>query len=356
MAGGADTILFWCWRDEVFGQESSGYGIVGSDGLAEARLAGFKRTAAALQSCGGVLDGYRCDAGEVGVLFSPQSYYLYWSQEGTPERAMNGLEGTCRALVRESIPYTVIEEEHLEDLRGIRVLFCPRTVVMSESTERSLEEFVRAGGTLVGESELGAFTPAGIYRYPEDRLTARLAGVTELGRRPVEGPPLVVQAGGERFALACEQWLTPMSGGETLAAAACGPVVVSARAGQGSLLLCGSYLGGPYLEGGGRDFERFVAWVCDTHAPRPFKAIEPLPGPGGFVHIVAGRGAGGRVAFVFPAGGASMAEVWFREGFWKARELRDAVTGDRVPLAPHAGGLRARVSAAGGMPALLVEG
>jgi beta-galactosidase len=34
LASGADTILFWCWRDEVFGRESAGFGISGADGLA----------------------------------------------------------------------------------------------------------------------------------------------------------------------------------------------------------------------------------------------------------------------------------------------------------------------------------
>ncbi len=355
VAGGADTILFWCWRDEVFGQESSGYGIAGSDGLAEERLAGFRGTAAALAACGDALEGYRPDPGEVGVLFSPQSYYLYWSQEGTPARAMDGLEGTCRALVRESIPYTVIEEEHLDDLEGIRVLFCPRAVVMSEETERRLEEFVRRGGVLVGESELGAFTPAGFYRCPEDRMAARLAGVVELGRRSLDGARIEVEAGAERFALECEQWLTPMRGGEALATAQCGPVVVSAAAGEGRLILCGSYLGGPYLRSGGRDFERFVAWICDSRAPRPFRAVDPQPGPEGFVHIVGGGGPRGRVAFVFPPRGAASAELWFREGFWKGRELRDAASGARVELDPAEGGFHARVAAAGLLPAVLVE-
>ena len=41
---GADTILFWCWRDEVFGRESAGFGISGRDGCAEERLAATRVT------------------------------------------------------------------------------------------------------------------------------------------------------------------------------------------------------------------------------------------------------------------------------------------------------------------------
>ena len=44
LACGADTILFWCWSDEVFGTESGGFGLIGRDGLAEERLAAMKIT------------------------------------------------------------------------------------------------------------------------------------------------------------------------------------------------------------------------------------------------------------------------------------------------------------------------
>ena len=40
----ADTILFWCWRNEVFGSESGGFGISGNDGFAGERLAALRRT------------------------------------------------------------------------------------------------------------------------------------------------------------------------------------------------------------------------------------------------------------------------------------------------------------------------
>ena len=41
---GAKAVIFWCWRDEVFGPESSGFGLSGSDGQAGERLAALKVT------------------------------------------------------------------------------------------------------------------------------------------------------------------------------------------------------------------------------------------------------------------------------------------------------------------------
>ena len=62
---------------------------------------------------------------QVGVLFSPQTYYLHWAQEGSAQRVSSALQGYARALVRSSIPYLVVEEEHLDVLDGLKVLFLP---------------------------------------------------------------------------------------------------------------------------------------------------------------------------------------------------------------------------------------
>ncbi|HUX02593.1 MAG TPA: beta-galactosidase trimerization domain-containing protein, partial [Phycisphaerae bacterium] len=89
---------------------------------------------------------------EVGVLFSPQTYYHNWAIEGNADRARKALEGYARALVRSSIPYALVEECHLEALEGMKILFLPRTLVVDDETAEAFERFVRAGGTLVTES------------------------------------------------------------------------------------------------------------------------------------------------------------------------------------------------------------
>ena len=43
---GAKAVIFWCWRDEFFGRESSGYGLAGRDGLADERIALMQQTGA----------------------------------------------------------------------------------------------------------------------------------------------------------------------------------------------------------------------------------------------------------------------------------------------------------------------
>ena len=93
-----------------------------------------------------LIESYQPVKPEVGVLFSPQTYYLNWAQEWSAKRVSSALQGYARALVRRSIPYLVVEEEHLEVLDGLKVLFMPHVVVTSQATERALEDFVRRGG------------------------------------------------------------------------------------------------------------------------------------------------------------------------------------------------------------------
>ncbi|MEI8079118.1 MAG: beta-galactosidase, partial [bacterium] len=116
LACGADTILFWCWRDEVFGCESGGYGLSGLDGLAEERLAAMRVTGKLVEQHRALLDAYQPTPATVGVLFSPQSYYLQFSQTGNGGPPAAAFHGYCRALVRKSIPFVAVEEEHLEVL------------------------------------------------------------------------------------------------------------------------------------------------------------------------------------------------------------------------------------------------
>ena len=92
IAGGADTILFWCWRDEVFGRESAGFGLSGNDGFAQARLDAMRRTGHILRDHADLLYRYRPDPAQVGILFSPQSYYLTWAQEGTGKLAQQAVQ------------------------------------------------------------------------------------------------------------------------------------------------------------------------------------------------------------------------------------------------------------------------
>ena len=87
---GIKAVLFWCWRDEVFGRESSGFGLMGSDGQSAGRLELMAQTGRVLKQNDALFDGYRPDPPEVGVLFSQGSYQLDWRRTATRRRKRAG--------------------------------------------------------------------------------------------------------------------------------------------------------------------------------------------------------------------------------------------------------------------------
>ncbi len=345
LACGADTILFWCWRDEVFGRESGGFGLIGDDGLAEERLEAMRRTGRLLREHEARLRDYQPLRPEVGVLFSPRTYYLHWAQEGTARQAVQAVQGYCRALVRRSAPYRLIEEDHLSELEGLRILFLPRTLVTDTPTEEALASFVQKGGTLLCESECGAFDGRGLYRYPSDRFTARLAGLREVGRRNLDSESIEANADGERFRLGVKQWLTPWTGeaGRTLATHRDGALIAEVAAGRGRLLLCASYLGNAYMTQWSADFEAFVEHAARQAGWRPeVEVLSPKADRESFVYVKHGRAQGRPLVFVFLPPSCREARLRTAPGYFRG-EVRDLLSGQRVPAETEAGGTAYRV-------------
>jgi beta-galactosidase len=342
LSGGVDTILFWCWRDEVFGRESAGFGLTGRDGHAEARLQAMAETGRILREHEGLFEAYKPDPPEVGLYFSPQTYYLHWTENDaqTPQQA---IQGYARALIRNSIPYTLVEESHLEVLERIKVLFMPRAIVVDDVTADVLCGFVENGGTLVCESECGAYGRNGLYRYPEDRFTYRLTGVQEIGRRRLCGDHLTFALDGRSMRLPAKQWLTPYGTdkGRVLAMCEEDAIILDVPVGQGHVLLCGTYFGDAYYQGSAlesatyepfcQDFEQSVAEVVRyAGVELPVQVIEPVPSAGAHVHVKTGQSEELRVAFIF-LHGTDSARLQFRPGTFKGR-AREIIEGIEVEL------------------------
>lgn len=339
LACGAETILFWCWRDEVFGRESGGFGIVGRDGLADDRVAALQKTGALIRQHKELLAAYQPDKPAVGVLFSPRTYGLYWAAESNAQRVKGAMRGYIRALIRHSIPYLVVEEDHLEPLADLKILYLPRLGVMTLTLEDALERFVRNGGTIVCESECGAFSPEGIYREPDERFTARLTGVREIGRRELPGP-FDVEMDGRRLSLESVQWATPMvGGGSVLASHSEGSLLTEVPVGKGRVLLAGGYLGSAYLNTESPDFEAFVGLTARRAGWRPdLEVVEPKPARRSFVYLKSGTSGNKRLVFVFFPADADAVRLRFRSGFLDGEFVEDIIADEWFALTAAGGG------------------
>ena len=367
LACGADTILFWCWRDEVFGCESGGFGIIGRDGLAEERITALKTTGRLIHEHKELIDSYQPVKPEVGILFSPRSYYLYWAQEGNAWRSIGAIQAYARSLIRRSIPYTVVEEDHLDALTGLKILFLPRVIVTSPELEKSLTRFVENGGTILCESECGAFSPEGIYRYPEERWLAKLTGVVEVGRRNIAGALDVeenmqrdmvetfnVEFCGHRLCLDGVQWITPMTidKGKTLAQHSDGALIADTPVGKGRVILVGTYLGKTL----NADLEEFLELSTRQAGWEPaIEILAPKPTTESFLYIKYGLSGGRRMVFIFFPADQDSAQLRFCHGFFKSEKLRDLISGESVAAVAGKSGYEITIAAKGLRIAVLVE-
>jgi beta-galactosidase len=324
IAGGAETILFWCWRDETFGVETGYYGFDGADGQASIRHAAMQRTAGLLQEHADLLEQYTPVAPEVGVLFSPQSYFREWAEFGSLKGSINALETYCRSLTRLAVPYRVVEERHLELLSGLKLLFLPRVHTLDDAAVSTLLAFVRQGGWLVCESETAAFGSDGIYRYPGQRALFKAAGVHEIGRRSVNGESFPLVFAGQTHHLTPSRWLTPLQPAIGAAADAElawlhaeGALLVSKRIGHGGI----SFLGTQFdQQKPSDDFDAFVLqWAQQVGVVR---AVYPATVTGSYPVVKIGHAGGRKLMFVFSDQPTEQIELvgsaqWLTTGRWR---------------------------------------
>ena len=234
----------------------------GRDGLAEERIALMKQTGSILREHNALLEAYRPDPAKVGVLFDPNGYNLEWAQDSVAARARDSVTAYLTALEHLQVPYTLVESSHLAALKDLKVLIAPFPIAVPDAAAGPIADFVRGGGTVLVESEAGAYTEEGIYRYPAaERPLAAALGIEDLGRRPLKTGEFRFAYGKESYDLRAAIWITPLlaNGATVLARDGAGNVLATARqSGKGTMIALGTFIGKGYAEARYGDFERFL--------------------------------------------------------------------------------------------------
>lgn len=342
MARGAKGVIFWCWRDEVFGPESSGFGLDGWDGLARERLAAMKETSTFIGKNLKLIDAYQPDPAKVGVLFIEDNLLLDWAESEDKNRdASLGINGYALALERLRIPYEFVEGKHLDVLDKLDVLFMPWCLVLPEKTRAEILKFIHRGGRVVIEAETDAFDPTGFYRYPDERPFMQALGLHDLGRRQLkdteEDKTLVVDLAGNEVELTLDNFTTPLKApknAEVLAVNAQGePLVVRQKLGQGAVCVVGSFLGKPYHVHETEGFRVFLQHVCDEAGVKcdfELQVKEPadVPGPLQWRSGLAGKK---RLLWIINGGPEREVTVWDHAGHWaKTANVEELVSGQTI--------------------------
>ena len=262
IARGAKGVIFWCWRDEVFGRESSGFGLAGNDGLAKERLKALKTTCRFLKKHESFLDNYRPFPPKVGVLFEPDNYYLNWAQDGNSNQAGLSILGYLSALERLQIPYEVVESNHPEIFSKLKLLILPWPLIINKKIAKSLIEFVSKGGTIFCEGELNAYDSLGFYHYSgNERQFATFLGIKDMGRRIISQESINFNIGKKIFKLKPTGWFAPLDiDNATVLAKSKEKYIIAAekKIGKGFVYTLGTFLGITYQEKRYKKFEDFI--------------------------------------------------------------------------------------------------
>ena len=337
-ARGAKTVNFWCWRDEIFGREASGFGIVGDDGYAESRLAGLATTADVLRREERLLDGYQPEAASIAVAFSPACYRLDWAQRGADcDTAGPSLQGYLYALERLQLPYRVIDAGRAGRLDDLRVVIVPWAMIIEPPLAEALVPWVHAGGTLLLESEPDSYDRLGFYRYPDERPFVNGLGITGRGRRPIRAPLLDFALDGVSGSLRAENWIEVFDDtDEVLGTTEHGPAIVRSGVGAGQVIALGTHAGMAYERERYTDFERFLHAIAESAGART--TIRCSVPDGDRLQWRFGHSGEIPMLFVTNAGPATTVTFTAPAGtFDGAGALRDLATGERVGLTDTGG-------------------
>jgi len=360
MSRNAKAAIFWCWRDEVFGLEAGGFGISGWDGLAGERLAELKRTRRFLDEAGKLIDDYRMDSPQVGVLFVPDNYMLNWAETGDIQKASGGVNGYAEALERLRIPYQFVEARRPDEMKGLRVLLMPWCPVLPDETRKAILAFVRAGGRVVFEAETDSFDELGFFRYGDERPLLKALGLVSLGRRRVDdGETIPVDLAGDQTSLVPEGFITAFRAPRTAEVLATDeqdrPLVLRRKLGKGAAYAAGCFFGRSYHRERNEGLERLISHVCDDAGVQP--AFDVSCGDEASDEETiwrSGRAAGKRMLWIINNGDECEVTVTSPGGRFRgarsAKELRSRKT---VPINSAGGRKQCSLSLPAGEYALL---
>lgn len=264
---GAKGVNFWCWRDEVFGREAAGFGVVGDDGHRDERLAAFAHTNGVVSRWRDLLRDYRPDPATVAVVFEPDTYYLDFALTGdAADQAGRSVQGYLEALEQAQIPYDVLQPRRIGDLSRYRLVVLPWSLIVAPDLAAALTDWVARGGVFMCETECDAYDSLGFYRYPDERSFALSVGIHGTGRRPLSEEKLSFTFGDSNGWIRAATWLETIAldGIRPVGAEQRGGVVNTWQHGRGQVVFIGTHAGRGHSFDHNSDLPKLLASVADS--------------------------------------------------------------------------------------------
>lgn len=161
----AKGINYYAWYPMSTGYESGGFGLNNLDGTITERAKTAGGIAAIVDRNQQLFLNARPPRAEVAVVYNPLAHFVGGRQRaaayGGPQGEVVSIErdsllGVHRALFPANVPLDFVHIDHLSagKLRQYKLVIFPYPLMLPEASARTLNEYVREGGTLVAEARL----------------------------------------------------------------------------------------------------------------------------------------------------------------------------------------------------------
>jgi len=150
---GAEGLIFWQWRPEIYGQESPNFGLTGLDGELNSRTETVRQISGMLTEYREVFDSLQWSPPSVGLIWDPRGAMFEHEMDSEKRTGWDNFEGFYRALIDEGFSVEILNSRLLADSgipHEIRVLFAPFLMFDRPGLATKLEAWVGKGGTLLG--------------------------------------------------------------------------------------------------------------------------------------------------------------------------------------------------------------
>ncbi len=164
IACGAKGILFWQYKPERLGDESLCSGLVNLDGSETERSKEVEKIANLVNKYKGIFTEYTPDKADIAIVYDCKSDLISRIEDTTSDnrdriiagyRYKDAIKGIYAILWEMDTPVDFIPMEELEKIRAYPYVYLPCPIIMSQEKAEVLREYVKEGGTLISEMQLG---------------------------------------------------------------------------------------------------------------------------------------------------------------------------------------------------------
>ncbi len=280
--------IFWQYRPETLGREAPAWGLTFPDGSPTPWLGAWADVNRVIQKHAGFFLDASSRKARIAVLYAPENQVFAWASTGNEGTATDSLLGTHAALYRRNLPVDFIHPSEIASgiLSGYEVVIVPFPYYLGRAICAALEEWVSAGGLLIGESYFGGWDVEHgshhtmIPGYGMDRVFGARQGIVHPAE-PDGSVNIVVTAAiphcpkGTRLRGALVRESLVVTGAEVLATFADGePAVTRGKYGKGEAVLIGSYIALPYYRNSHVPNADFIAGLVEMRAGEEAPKVE----------------------------------------------------------------------------------